>query len=126
MEEHAAFTAEPANFLERLKRTHFIIRAHNADEDRPAGEGALQLRQINKTIRTDRKVRHLPAELFKMPAAIQYGFVLNGGSNDVIALVAIHLGHALDGQVVAFRGAAGKHNLTRRCTDQAGNLLRSE
>ena len=43
--------------------------------------------------------------------------------DDVIALFRVHLGDALNGQIVRFGGAAGENNFLRRCADQIGNLL---
>jgi hypothetical protein len=47
-------------------------------------------------------------ELF---AGVEDGLVLGGLGDDVSALAGVHVGHALDGEVVGFGGAAGPDDL---------------
>ena len=47
--------------------------------------------------------------------------MLDGAGDDVIAFFAIHLGRALDGQIVALRGARGENDLIRAGVDQPGD-----
>jgi hypothetical protein len=49
--------------------------------------------------------------------------VLGHLGDDVVAALAIHLRDALDGQVVALRGAGGEDDLLGGGPDQLGNLL---
>ncbi len=49
--------------------------------------------------------------------------VLGGRRDDVVALFGVHLGHALQRQIVRFGGAAGEHDLLGGRPDQARDLL---
>jgi hypothetical protein len=49
--------------------------------------------------------------------------VLGDLGDDVVAALAVHLGDALDGQVVALGGAGGEDDLLGGGADQLGNLL---
>jgi hypothetical protein len=49
--------------------------------------------------------------------------VLGDLGDDVVAALAIHFGHALDGQIVAFGGARGEDDLLRGGADYIRNLL---
>ena len=51
------------------------------------------------------------------------GLVLGGRRDDVVALFGIHLGHALDRQIVRFGGAAGEDDLFGGGADQVRDLL---
>ena len=49
--------------------------------------------------------------------------MLSDRGDDVVALLAIHLGDTLDGEVVAFRGARGEDDLLRSRANQLGDVL---
>jgi hypothetical protein len=69
------------------------------------------------------KISHLVAVVLKTLATVEDRFVLGDSSDDVVALFAIHLRRAFDGQVVAFRGAGGKNNFLGERANDPGNLL---
>ena len=49
--------------------------------------------------------------------------MFGGRRNDVGALFRVHLGHALDGEIIGFSGTAGEDDFLGAGTDQAGDLL---
>src|SRR5438132_6233894 len=70
-----------------------------------------------------RKVRDLEAVAFEALASVDHGLVLGGLRDDVVALLLVHGGDALDRQVVALGGAAGEDDLLGRRSDQGGDLV---
>src|SRR5205807_671936 len=56
---------------------------------------------------------------------VEHRLVLGNGGDDVVALLAVHLGHTLDGEVVALGGAGGEDDLFCSRADQLRNLLTS-
>ena len=58
-----------------------------------------------------------------MLAGIDDRLVLGDGRDDVVPLLAIHPGHALDGKVVGFGGAAREDNFLGVGANQLGDLL---
>jgi hypothetical protein len=49
--------------------------------------------------------------------------VLGDLGDDVVAALAVHLGDALDGEVVGFGGAGGEDDLLGGAADELGDLL---
>src|SRR6202022_3200086 len=72
-----------------------------------------------------RQITHADALLFEVLAGIEYGLVLGGDSDDVVALFGIHFRHALDSEIVGFGRAARKYDLFGVGADQVRNLLAS-
>ena len=70
--------------------------------------------EIDQPVALHRQISDAIAVLFQLLAGIENRFVLGGRSDDVVAFFGIHLGHALDRQVVGFGGAAGEDDFLRR------------
>src|SRR6202041_392246 len=68
------------------------------------------------------QVGHFIAVFLQALTGVQGRLVLGDLRDDVIALLAIHFGDALDRQIRGFCGAAGEHNLFGRGVDQLGDL----
>jgi len=84
---------------------------------------ALQVVEINQPILLHGQIGHAKAELLQMLAGVEHRLVFGGRGDDVVALLAIHLGHALDGEVVAFGGARCEDDLFGGRADQPGDTL---
>ncbi len=123
VEDDAAFAAEFANFRDRLQYADFVVGRHDRDQNRLVVHGALQVVEVDQTILLHRQIGHAKAEFLKMLASVEHGLVLGNLGDDVVALLAVHLGHALDCQVVAFRGARGEDDLFRGRADQLRDTL---
>ncbi len=76
------------------------------DQDGLVVHGALQVVEIDAAVLLHRQIGDAEAVLLQPLAGVEHGLVLGGLGDDVVALLAIHLGHALDGEVVALGGAA--------------------
>src|SRR5262245_38835619 len=87
------------------------------------GNGPANGLRIDQPHAIDRHIRHLKAIFLKGFAAIQHGFVLGRGSDDMVALVTISPGDPLQGQVIRFRGATREDNLFWLGPNEGGNLL---
>ena len=61
--------------------------------------------------------------LLQLLAGIEDGLVLGDLGDDVVAALAVHLGDALDGEVVALGGAGGEDDLLGGGADELGDLL---
>src|SRR5580700_404911 len=108
VENYAALATELADFRNGLHYSDFVIRGHNADQDGFVIHGALQFLEINQTVFLYGKISNAIAVLFQALAGVEHGLVLGDRSDDVVALFAVHLGHAFDGEVIAFGGARGE------------------
>jgi hypothetical protein len=63
--------------------------------------------------------------LFQEAATIQYTFMIDLSSDDVVFLciLFVELSHTLDGEVITFSSATSENNLFRRSSNQRCNLL---
>src|SRR5579859_1527034 len=113
MEQHTALTAEPPDLFNRLQDPSFIVRRHDADQDRLVREGMLELIKINKAVALDREISYAAAALFQVLAGIEHGLVFSDNGDDVVSFFATSLCHAFDGQVVTLCGAGGKDDFRR-------------
>ena len=123
VEEHFLLFGDLPDFLNRLQHADFVVGVHDGDEDGLVGDSSAQLVQINQAFFAHRQVGDLAAVLLQPLAGVEHGFVLGDGGYDVVAFLAVHLGHALDGQVVGLSGAGGEDDLLRSGVDEGGDLL---
>ncbi len=121
-EDNAVFLGNLADFLDRIDDADLIVGVHDGDQNRLRRDRLADVLGIDAAIPLHRQIGHLIAVLFQPLARVQHRFVFNRLSDDVVALFAVHLGNALDHQVVGFRCAAGKDDFFRRSADQRGNL----
>ena len=110
---------------ERLHHADFVVRGHDRNQDRLVVHGALQFVEIDETIFLHRQVSNAVAVLLKALAGIEHGLVLGDRGDDVVALLAVHLGDAFDGEVVALGSAGGEDDFFRGGADQLGDALAS-
>ena len=87
------------------------------------GDGLFNVGDGDEAVCLDGQVGDVVAVLFKALAGVQGGLVLGHLGDDVVALFAVHLRNALDGEVVALGGAAGEDDLLGGCADEFGDLL---
>ena len=123
MEDHAAFAAQLADFRDGLQHADLVVGRHDRDQNRLVVHGALQIVEVNQPIFLHRQIGHAKAELLQMFAGIEHRLVLGDRSDDVVALLAVHLGDALNGEVVTFGGARGEDDLFRGRADQLCDTL---
>ena len=123
MKQHAAFAGDLADLANRLQHADFVIGVHDADQDRFVRDRGLQLIQIHQAVLLHRQIRHPRAVFFQPLAGVENRLVLGRRGDDVVAFFGIHLGHALQRQVVRFRRAAGENDFFRSRADQARHLL---
>ena len=93
------------------------------DQDRLVVHGALQVVEIDQAVLLHRHVGDAVAVLLQALAGVEHGLVLGDRGDDVVALLAVHLGDALDGEVVALGGAGGEDDFFGGRADQLGDAL---
>ncbi len=84
---------------------------------------AFELVEADAAVLLHRQVGDAIAVLFEVLAGVEHGLVLGDAGDDVVALLAIHLGDALDREVVGFGRAAREDDFLRVGADQIGDLL---
>src|SRR5258708_6874612 len=125
VEDDAAFATQLANLGERLQHPDLVVRGHDRHQDRLVVHGALQVFEIDQAIFLHRHIGDAIAIFFQALAGVEHRLVLGDRGDDVVVLLAIPLGHALDGEVVALGGTRGEDNLFGGGADQLRNALAS-
>ncbi len=123
VEQDALLAADLADLGHRLNHADLVVGVHDGDENRLVGDRFPQHVEIDQPVALHRQIGHAIAELFELLAGIENRLVLGGGGNDVVAFFGIHLGHALDREVVGFGGAAGEDDFAGGGADEIGDLL---
>src|SRR6185369_11664273 len=126
VEQNSAFAAELADFTPRLQNTNFVVGSHDRDKDRLVIDGALEIVEIDQAVFLHGQVGYAIAVFLQTLTGVENGFVLGHRGDDVVALLAIHLRHALDSEVVAFCGSRCEDDFLGGRANQLGDALTSE
>ena len=79
--------------------------------------------RLMQAVLLHRQIGDAVAVLLEALAGVEHRLVLGDARDDVVALLAIHLGDALDREVVGLGRAAREDDLLRVRADQIGDLL---
>ena len=123
MEQNALFTTDCADFAHGLDRSDLVIAVHDGDQHGLIGDRFAKLIKIDQSVLAHGQVSHPATMFFQSLTGVQHRFVLGRGSDDMVALLGIHLRHTFNCQIVRFRGAAGEDDLFGRGANQIGDLF---
>jgi hypothetical protein len=110
VEDDAVLLADLGDFPDRLDDADLVVGGHDGDQDRLVADRAAQVVEADPAVFLDRQIRHAIAVFLEALARVDHRLVLGDARDDVVALLAIHLGDALDRKVVAFRRARCKYD----------------
>ena len=105
MENHPTLAAELTDFSDWLQHANLVVSSHDCHQDGFVINGALQFVKINQPIFMHGQVGDAEAVLLQSLAGIQHCLMLSHSGDDVVTFFLVHLGHTLDGEVVALGGA---------------------
>ncbi len=100
-----------------------LFAIHDADEDGLVVDGALEVFDVDEAVGLHGQIGDAVAGFFEALAGVEDGLVLGDLGDDVVAALTVHLGDALDGEVVGLGGAGGEDDLLRGRADELGDLL---
>ena len=123
VKQHALLFRDRPNRRERLDDADLVVGGHDRDEDGLVGDRVSQLVEIDEAVLLHRQIGDAVAVLLEPLARVDHGFVLGHRRDDVIALLPVHLGDALDREVVGLGRAAREHDLFRVGADEIRDLL---
>src|SRR5262249_52574603 len=123
MKEHTAFLRDRADLRDRLDDANLVVGGHDRDEDGLVGDRVANVVDVYQSVFLDREIGYSTALFLEPLAGVDHRLVLGHTGDDVVTFLAIHVDHAFDGEVVRFRGAAGKDDLLRVGTNEIGHLL---
>src|SRR5579862_4893191 len=113
------FRRDLANFLHWLQHPCFVVGDHDRNQFCVRSQRTAHIIRINQPKPVHGHIRHLAPSLLEMLARVQYGVMLDGRSDDVIA----GLHQSRDRQIVGFGAAAGEDDFRRAAAEQRSNRL---
>jgi hypothetical protein len=107
-----------------LDRADLVVREHDREKNRLVGDRPAKCLDVHEPVRTNRNVRHLVALPLQALADVQACALLDGGRDDVVALLPVHLDDPLDRKIDGL-GPTGRedHFLRIPGADDLGDLL---
>jgi hypothetical protein len=124
MEDDPLLLRELPDGRDVLDRPDLVVGEHHRDQDGLVGDRFADLLHVHETIRLHGHVGHLVALALEPLAHVEPGALLDDGGDDVVALLAIHLGHTLEGEIDRLRAARREDELLRIArADQRRELL---
>jgi hypothetical protein len=125
MERDAAFATDGPQFRNRLNRANFVVGVHDRYQHCVRTQRGAQVFRLHQTVVIDRQEGRFEAKRLQMFDSMQHRVMLNGAGNDVRSpsRLALRQCDATDRKVIALRTAAGKNDLTRRCSQDRSDLI---
>src|SRR5271166_6410904 len=96
VEQHAALVTDYANLADRLLRADLVVGGHDADQNGLIIHGPLEIVEIDATVLLNREIGHTETVLLQTLAGVEHSLVFDRLRDDVVALLAIHFGDALE------------------------------
>src|SRR3990172_1894195 len=122
VERNTGLPCDGGDLGDRLDGPDLIVCVHDRDEDRLRGDRLPDILRIDHPVPVDRQDGDLGPERFQEPARFDRGRMLDGSGDDMVSPVPVGEEDPLDGMVVRFAPAAGKHDLGRVATEEARHL----
>ena len=114
MEDHLLFTADGAQFGNRLNGADLVIGVHDGHESRVFADRAAQLLRPHQTVLMHVQQRDLKPLCRQFFQRVQYGVMLKSRGDDVpFALLRAQRRHLSDRPIVRFTAAGGEIDLLR-------------
>src|SRR5688572_2075378 len=123
MQQDALLLRDRPDLGRRLQHADLVVGRHDRDQDRLVGDRGAQILDVDPPVLLHREIGDAVALLLELLAGVDHRLVLDHTGDDVIALLAIHLGDALDRQVVGLGRAAREDDLLRIGADEVRDLL---
>src|ERR1700678_1528294 len=121
VEDYAFFVAELADFGYRLDGADLVVGKHDGDQDGLVVNGPTQVFHVDEAVGLYRQIGDAVAVFFKALAGVEDGLVLGDLGDDMVAALLVHLGDALDGEVVALGRAGVEDDLPGSGADELGD-----
>ena len=105
VEKHAVLVADLTDFENRLNRADFVIHAHDGNERRIRTDGGFNSCRTHETITVNIEVSHLVTFGFETAHRVENRLMFGLLRDEMLALILVEVGSALQSEVVSFRGA---------------------
>jgi len=123
VEDDPLLLGELADGRDVLDGADLVVGEHHGDQDRLVRERLADLLDVDDPVGLHGHVRHLEPLPLEALERVDARALLDDGGDDVVALLLVHLGHALEGEVDRLGAARGEDELLRIArADQRGDL----
>ena len=115
---------EAAERGDRLDRSDLVVGEHDRDEDRPVRERRADRGDVDQAVGPHRHVRDPEPLPLEAPGDVEAGALLDDRGDEVVPLVAVCVGDALEREIDRLRAARREDDLPRIAgADEPGELL---
>ena len=104
----AGLLYRPANALHRQNAAHFVVDAHDGDQNGVRGDGAFNLLLCNIAGFVRLQANDLKALCLQLVGSLYNALVFNGGGHNALAPPPVGIGCTKQSQVVGLRAAGGE------------------
>ncbi len=113
VEEHIALPADGADLGHGLDGPDLVVGVHDRDQDGLVGDRLADIVRVDEAVGVDGQIGNLDASLLEELGGVQHRVVLDGGGDDVVALLLAGKADPKQGLVVGLGSAAGEDDLFR-------------
>src|SRR5690606_436180 len=122
VEQHPAGTGQLTDGGDVVDGADLVVDVHDRHQDGVLAQRRLDHGRSHQAVFARLEIGHLEAFALQLAGGIQHRLVLDLRGDDVLALGAVEVRHALDGEVVGLGGTAGPDDLAGIGVDQFGDL----
>ncbi len=123
VEEHSVLMADRSEGLQILHRPDLVVHVHDAHKEGVRPDGLLHVLRVEDSGGARIEPRYLKALPLEEVGRVKDGLVLERVHDDVLLLPLVRERSALEGQVVALRGAGGEDYLAGVGVDERGDIV---
>src|SRR5690554_917775 len=123
VKQHLVGAGNFANGGNVVNGADLVVDVHDGDQNAVLAQRILNLLRMNYAFLVRIQIGNFKTFTLQLAHGVQHGFVFDFGGNQVLALAAVEIGHALDGQVVGLGGTRGPDDLARIGVNQIRHLL---
>mmetsp|Transcript_11703 Transcript_11703/g.37170 ORF Transcript_11703/g.37170 Transcript_11703/m.37170 type:complete len:405 (-) Transcript_11703:257-1471(-) len=122
VEENLVLAANRPDVRHGLDHADLVVHCHDRHNHGILPDRGLELREVHQPIRLHREVGDVKARLLELAARVEDALVVSLRGDDMLLLLAVEVGHALDGHVVRLSRARGEDDLLRVGPDESRDL----
>ena len=122
VKQHAALARDLADGGEILDHADLVVHVHDRNQNGIGADGGLELVQIEQAVRLRIEIGDFKTLALQLPAGIEHRLVLGLAGDNVLALLAVETGHALEREVIGFGRTRSPDDLLRIGADQCRHV----
>ena len=122
MKDDPARAADLADRGDILDHADFVVHEHHRDDDRVRAQRRTERVEVEEAVILDVEIRDLVALTLQFAHGVERGLVLRPDGDEMLALVLVEVGSALQRQVDRLRRAGRPYQFLRVAADERGDV----